>query len=74
MRASDERKYIDELLANLDQAEQCLDAEGTQRAYEDLFTFCQENDLDLNAVLQQSRTRHQGSGIMDALKALWPTS
>lgn len=73
MRASDQRKYIDELLANLDQAEQCLDAVRTQQAYEDLFTFCQENDLDLNAVLQQPRT-HEGSGIIGALKALWHAS
>ena len=74
MRASAQRKYIDELLANLDQAEQCLDAEQTQQAYEDLFRFCRENDLDLNTVLQQPRTRREGSGIIGTLKALWPAS
>ncbi|HEV2382430.1 MAG TPA: hypothetical protein VG206_21905 [Terriglobia bacterium] len=74
MRANTMRKQLDELLSSLDQAERCGDAETTQEAYEGLFTFCQQNDLDLEAVIRQPRSHSGSSGIVAAVRALWPTS
>lgn len=74
MRSNTMRKQLDELLSSLDQAERCGDAEAMQEAYEGLFTFCQENDLDFDAVIRQPQIHSGSSGIVAALKALWPTS
>jgi hypothetical protein len=72
MRAHDQRK-IDELLSGIDHAQQCGDPAAVQRVYEELFTFCRKNNLDLDALLRQPR-RTPASGLLGALKALWPTS
>jgi hypothetical protein len=72
MRASAVRKQTGEILVRLDRAEQGGDAEAAQKAYEDLFSVCVENHLDLNTVLRQRRPNNHG--LRGALKALWPTS
>jgi hypothetical protein len=73
MRANAMRKQLDKLLSSLDQAERGGDADATQEAYERLFTFCQQNDLDLDAVIRQPRTHSWSSGIVAAVRGLWPT-
>jgi hypothetical protein len=73
MSASGRHRQIVKLLSSLDQAERSGDAEAKQQAYEDLFSFCQENDLDLSALLRQPR-REAAGGVLEALKALWPAS
>jgi hypothetical protein len=74
MRANAMRKQLDKLLSSLDRAERCSDTEATQEAYERLFTFCQENDLDLDTVIRQPRIHSGGPGIVAAVRALWRTS
>jgi len=74
MRPNILRKQIGELLSKLDQAELSGDAGTAQETYEELFTLCRQNSLDLDALLQQPRTHPEPRGIRGTLKALWPTS
>jgi hypothetical protein len=72
MRESRLRKRAREILFRLEQAERRGDAEAAQKAYEDLFTICHRNRLDLNTLLQEPRKAR--SRIVAALRALWPVS
>ena len=57
MSASTILKGIDYTVSKLLEAEQSGNAEAVQKAYEELFKFCRESDLDLNAVISQARER-----------------
>ncbi|HEY6291585.1 MAG TPA: hypothetical protein VI455_08500 [Terriglobia bacterium] len=47
------RKAIARTLAGFVEAQQSGNAEVVQRAYEELFALCYENDLELSALLAQ---------------------
>ena len=72
MGANHIRKKIEELLSNLHEAERRADAEAIQKTYEDLFSLCQRNNLDLSCVLREPRREPERAGLWNALKALWP--
>ena len=71
MGASYLHKQIDRLISCLDEAEHCGQAEAIQTAYEDLFTFCNKNKLNLDEVI---RRRRKDLTVEGALRALRPTS
>jgi hypothetical protein len=64
-------KEIDWLVSCLDEAQRCGDAEATQTAYEDLFSFCHKKKLNLDEVI---RRRHRDLTVEGTLRALRPTS
>ena len=72
MAANHIQKKIDELLSKLDEAEHSADPQTMQKAYEDLFTLCRQNNLDLASVLREPRQEPERTGRWATLKALWP--
>jgi hypothetical protein len=51
------RKGTGYIVSNLVKAEQSGNAKAVQEAYEELFTFCYQNGLDLNVVLAETEQR-----------------
>jgi hypothetical protein len=71
MGANYPHKQIEQLISCLDEAERCGDAEAAQAAYEDLFTFCHKNKLNLDEVILR---RQRDSTVKGTLRALRTTS
>jgi len=59
------RKRIKHTLSKLVEAEQSGNAKAIQGAYEELFTYCYQNGLDLNAVLVETKDKlkREAAGI-----------
>jgi len=59
------RKGTGYIVSNLVKAEQSGNAKAVQEAYEELFTYCYQNGLDLNAVLveTQDKLKREAAGI-----------
>jgi len=59
------RKGTGYIVSNLVKAEQSGNAKAVQEAYEELFTYCYQNRLDLNAVLVETKDKlkREAAGI-----------
>lgn len=56
-----DQRQIDDEVALLMKAEASGDAEGLQKAYEDLFVLCQESAVDLPELLHEAESRRHAA-------------